>query len=1149
MTVSEGERPEVPGYVLLAQAPALGRTARVYKAVSINDGGMVAIKVLTASVEQGEFLDEAFRRETEALAGLAHPNIVRLRQSGIAPGGYRFIVLDWMDRDLPTWKRDEGWTDWDSFWSSIGRPLASAMAHAHAGEVAHRDLAPRNVMLAPDGSPRVADFGIAKLRRFLRSDRTLRQFVSPPFTPPETDDGSGTYARDVFSLASLFCWAAASQELATYAEVAEFAASSDAFPAAVRAVLVQALSDDIDERPATAEEMLDRLDLASRQQVKGAALSCQLALGVVQAERIARAVGVVDRRAAEAAIIDDLNAACGIEPKQASDGGPGTAFGDLVLYGLTRSYHVRVEEVTRDRLVVLSTREGPAGFLEARREEAVTPRVEFRFHGKGAQADRRAILDLQQLVDEHLRDREGEDELDEGRAYATWSAILRARQDLELSRERPIRYHGVSIDGRRIAFRIAGAMPDGTILEKRQVRLDDGTFLEGHIEDIADGHAIFLATRGDPAQLRQTGDIVVNVYAASEALRKQQRAVDAFRDRKVARPELADVLIDPTRAAAIVPTAPPTWFQQDLDGDKREAVAAALGSPDVMLLRGPPGTGKTTFIAELVLQELRRNPNARILLCSQTNVAVDNALERIDELRSECGATFDVVRLGTNDDRISDTVEPLRLHRRLQAWTDEVSTKVADYAAAHAADEGVDSGQVVVGMALERLLAAQQDIVRTTDLIAVEEAALKRLGARNDDGDIRVGLDVGGSVADRRLEITRQKEARKDARDAVAAVREELTVLGEEGMGQLDGADLVSAVDLYLGGSAAIARVRPLIELGADWIARFGRQDHFEGPFLSTVHVVSGTCLGVVGPRSAAELRFDLCIVDEASKATATEMLVPLSRASRWVLVGDSRQLPPFQDEAMRDDKLLKKYELRREDVAESLFGYLERLLPAANVLSLTTQRRMIQPINDMVRDCFYPGQRLDCARSGPDRRFGPALPSAVTWLTTSRSAKRRETVPKSGIGCFNRLECELVGKRLKRLNRQFQRRDPGLAKGRVSVAVITGYVDQLRMLDRTLNPAAATWTHLDIQLNTVDAFQGRQADMVVYSVSRSNKDRFLGFLRELPRLNVALSRGRDAVLIVGDMDFCEGSREPNPFREVIRWFGGSGEAIVEEVE
>ncbi|WP_311271317.1 AAA domain-containing protein [Sphingobium sp. WCS2017Hpa-17] len=239
---------------------------------------------------------------------------------------------------------------------------------------------------------------------------------------------------------------------------------------------------------------------------------------------------------------------------------------------------------------------------------------------------------------------------------------------------------------------------------------------------------------------------------------------------------------------------------------------------------------------------------------------------------------------------------------------------------------------------------------------------------------------------------------------------------------------------------------------------------------------------------------------------------------------------------ALRDDALLERYDLRHEEVAESLFSYLERRLPTANVLSLRTQRRMVQPINDLISGCFYPGQGLECARSGPDHKFGPALKSAVTWLDTSERSGRQQTPAKVGSGCFNRLECELISARLNALNKQFARRDKDRVRPRVTVAVITGYADQRAKLEQTLNPRSPRWSHIEILLNTVDAFQGRQADMVIYSVTRSNPFAKLGFLKEAPRLNVALSRGRDALLIVGDKEFCRGIHGDNPFRDVIRW-------------
>lgn len=1144
-------KPLVDGYAVLDVPPAIGRTARVYKGVSLTDGGMVAIKVLAASVEQSSFLEEAFKRETQSLSELRHPNIVAMRGSGTTSVGDRYLVLDWMDSDLLRWKTAKRAFDWNDFWKTIGRPIVSAVAHAHSRNIGHRDLAPRNVLFAPDGRPVVADFGIAKIRRFMRTDMTLRQFVSPPFTAPETDDGSATLGRDVFSLAALFCWCASPSDLDSYAAVGAFADASDAFPPAVRAVLLQSLSHDPDERPRLAEELLERIDAGTvtAGTARTSALSCLLAIGHVQSSRISRDFGLSDRAATESAILDDLGSVCAIEPKLGSEGAQGTAFGDLVLYGLTRTYHVRPDETHQDRLTILSVIQRPSGWLEARREKSVTPKIDFRFLPRGREADQRSLSQIQQIVDDFLHERAEEEANAENRLLDTWSRILQARQELELGRERPIRYLSHAVEGRRVRFRTVGTIPDGAVLEKRQVKLHDGTFLTGHIEDVDGQEATFLVATGDVGQLRGAGEISVNVYAASEALRKQQRALDAFRQRDVARARMADVLMDPGVAEPSAPLVPERWFQQDLDADKQEAVAAALGSPDVLLTRGPPGTGKTTFIAELIMQELARNPAARILLASQTHVAIDNAVERVAELRAEAGLEFEIVRIGTNDERIAESVEPQRLHRRLQAWTDQVSARVSAYAEAKAAEHNVDRTTVLIGMALEQLVICDDDALRTATFIEVQEEELAKLPRRRQDGGIGLDLDVAGNVATRRLELAQLRERRRAAEAEGNRLRDQLGALGRADLASLRGAPLRTAVERFLEQSEAAHKLRPMIDLGADWTARFGRQDHFEGPFLSTVQVVAGTCLGVLGSKSSADLHFDLCIVDEASKATATEMLVPLARASRWVLVGDSKQLPPFQDGAMRKEEFLKDHDLRREDVEESLFGYLERMLPAANVLSLTSQRRMVQPINDLIQSCFYPDHELVCRRDRPRHKFTPTLKHAVTWIDTSRSPRRGETLPDSRTGCFNKYECEIVNGLLRRLNKQFAKRDADGTASRVSVAVITGYSEQVKMLERTLRPRSPNWTHMDIMLNTVDAFQGRQADMVVYSVARSNVYKYLGFLDQPPRLNVALSRGKDALVIVGDRDFCRSVTGENPFQDVLRWIGKADGCTVEHSE
>lgn len=119
-------RPQIDGYALLDIAPAIGRTARVYKGVSLADGGLVAIKVLTASVDQSVFLEEVFRRETQSFTELRHPHILTMHRSGITAAGDRYLVLDWMSSDLVAWKSTQKPFEWATFWHAVGRPLVSA---------------------------------------------------------------------------------------------------------------------------------------------------------------------------------------------------------------------------------------------------------------------------------------------------------------------------------------------------------------------------------------------------------------------------------------------------------------------------------------------------------------------------------------------------------------------------------------------------------------------------------------------------------------------------------------------------------------------------------------------------------------------------------------------------------------------------------------------------------------------------------------------------------------------------------------------------------------------------------------------------------------------------------------------------------------
>ena len=89
-------------------------------------------------------------------------------------------------------------------------------------------------------------------------------------------------------------------------------------------------------------------------------------------------------------------------------------------------------------------------------------------------------------------------------------------------------------------------------------------------------------------------------------------------------------------------------------------------------------------------------------------------------------------------------------------------------------------------------------------------------------------------------------------------------------------------------------------------------------------------------------------------------------------------------------------------------------------------------------------------------------------------------------------------------------------------------------VLDRSIQSEKHNWEHLEVDVNTVDAFQGREADIAIYTVTRSNEKGNIGFLRDWERLNVALSRGKVALVIIGDHVFCRTSKGDNPLKSVI---------------
>ena len=211
-------------------------------------------------------------------------------------------------------------------------------------------------------------------------------------------------------------------------------------------------------------------------------------------------------------------------------------------------------------------------------------------------------------------------------------------------------------------------------------------------------------------------------------------------------------------------------MQPDLDEAKRTAVRAALGAPDALLVEGPPGTGKTTFITELIVQELARNPGARILVSSQTHAALDNVLEQLAELEPR----LDLLRLGRpGDERVSARVRHLLIGHQLELWRREVVRQGRNSVRAWARARGLSERDVEIAMRYEEVGSVEDALLEIDQQRMETEERLEALRALRRTG-AETANETIGSVQDEITEIDQQQRDLEVERDELVERLREL---------------------------------------------------------------------------------------------------------------------------------------------------------------------------------------------------------------------------------------------------------------------------------------------------------------------------------------------------------------------------------------
>lgn len=512
---------------------------------------------------------------------------------------------------------------------------------------------------------------------------------------------------------------------------------------------------------------------------------------------------------------------------------------------------------------------------------------------------------------------------------------------------------------------------------------------------------------------------------------------------------------------------------------------------DPVLIQGPPGTGKTHVIVSLIAALLNgvdangKPRRARIMCASQSNAAVDQIVERVVEgwksIDPKLKSLFrgvDVVRIGAEDKIVpGSAAAKCHVNRRLR----DAGVNPDDDD-----DDGDEEEDAKTTAFYERELESIRRQRQKLEADIREEQ--KRAASRSKSfGGVIVpacGPQLDAMRARHKALFRRQDEteSKLKAKRAEEGRTEYKAIVNTPFERIVDGAHVVAGTLSAMGQLAKKAR-------------------------------------GVTTTRCAVSL-FDAVIIDEASQAVETATLIPM----QWlkpdgliVLVGDPKQLAPT---------ILSK-SAKRARFDQSMFERLQNAGVAVHALS--EQYRMHPKIVRFPSERFYGGTlysgpgSLEADRSAPyhaRRNCGPFQ------FFNARDARmvvdRLQTGSRS---CSNSLEAHFAARCYEIIAIEAQR-----SRVRMTVGVITPYADQVwhvreyvkRLKSVNAGAGASDWA--PVTFGTVDQIQGREFDAVIISCVRAPVkdgtadfgDRDVGFLRDERRVNVALTRGRRSVWVIG---------------------------------
>ncbi|MCA8171411.1 AAA domain-containing protein [Burkholderia gladioli] len=554
-----------------------------------------------------------------------------------------------------------------------------------------------------------------------------------------------------------------------------------------------------------------------------------------------------------------------------------------------------------------------------------------------------------------------------------------------------------------------------------------------------------------------------------------------------------------------------------LNRQQRDAFGKLWSQGPLSLLQGPPGTGKTSFIASFIHYAMSHGAQS-ILLASQSHEAVNNAAEKVIELCQRTDLPLDVVRFGA-EGMVSEQLRPYHSAAILQAYRDLFRSEMRRRIAALNRNLGLPNSFVEIWFDIDfHLGRLWRDIERLE----------RKRSEANATGEELASVVVRiGQRTERLRTLALEKFGVRDMVEPAETIAQ-LRHAAMEAHG-------VTSVD-------AVSKLDQVMAMAQEWVDRLGTlRGNFEEFLAKTRSLVCGTCVGLGRSQfGVVSNRYDWVIVDEAARATPGELAVAIQSGRRVLLVGDHRQLPPLYTEPLvrriaADLQWSDRSVLTRSDFERAFESDYGRQVGA----TLQTQYRMAPPIGELVSACFYPVP-LQPGRGEPPAWFDKLperIRAVVTWIDTSDAEYESHDRPKTP-GFDNLYEAREILDLLRVICT-----DGNFVKSLMDhcteeekpIGVICMYAEQERLLQRMLSEQDwATGYRRLIKIDTVDSYQGKENRIIIVSTTRNNRRFEQGFLSSNERVNVAISRAMDRLVIVGAARMWRERHQRSPMGRVL---------------